>query len=300
MDFSLCLSDHSEGENECGEDAQNNGPQTSGAITKADTLRENVGSHVIVLYASTHTRLSKSGTETKVYNINTYATEGFARRFIGEGGRSDRPEAGKKVISLLEVMLKNESASEPQPDICVTNEHSGLLEEDAVEPSFQKVAGDAKMEDVVQQEVEYEVENEFRVHAEDEARNEDENPAIGLQREFQWVAERNPPLAPSTLYTKPPLKRKLEKDEADRLWKKYKESRAYIYWPTFSGNSKKDMWGGKFWECTFGKETQKTVEVLYSGNYEDDSGAKKYEALGQCNVIVSKHSLLKDWTIKLA
>ena len=70
-------------------------------------MRENVGSHVIVLYASTHTRLSKSGTETKVYNINTYATEGFARRFIGEGGRSDRPEAGKKVISLLEVMLKN-------------------------------------------------------------------------------------------------------------------------------------------------------------------------------------------------
>ena len=67
------------------------------------------------------------------------------------------------------------------------------------------------MEDVVQQEVEYEVENEFRVHAEDEPRNEDENPAIGLQREFQWVAERNPPLAPSTLYTKPPLKRKLEK-----------------------------------------------------------------------------------------
>ena len=79
-----------------------------------------------------------------------------------------------------------------------------------MEPSFQKLAEDAKMEDVVQQEVEYEVQNEFRVHAKDEARNEDEIPAIGLQKEFQWVAESNPPLAPSTLYTKPPLKRKLD------------------------------------------------------------------------------------------
>lgn len=69
-------------------------------------MRENVGSHVIVLYASTYTRMSKNGTETKVHDINSYATEGFARKFIGEGGRNDRPETGKKVISLLEAMLK--------------------------------------------------------------------------------------------------------------------------------------------------------------------------------------------------
>ena len=75
-------------------------------IFQADTLRDNVGSHVIVLYASTYTRVSKNGTETKVHDINTYATEGFGRRFIGEGGKRDRPETGKKVISLLEAMLK--------------------------------------------------------------------------------------------------------------------------------------------------------------------------------------------------
>ena len=96
------------------------------------------------------------------------------------------------------------------------------------------------------------------------------------------------------------FKTSLPVDEADRLWKKYKESSHIYIGRPFQEIARKTCVEASSGSAHLARKHRKTVEVTYSGNYEDDSGAKKYEALGKCTIIVSKHSLLKDWTIKLA
>ena len=73
---------------------------------QAEALKENCNTDVIVIYSASHTRVGKSGHESFVHDLTTFATQGAATDFIGEGALEKRPETGKKVLSLMRAYMK--------------------------------------------------------------------------------------------------------------------------------------------------------------------------------------------------
>ncbi len=69
-------------------------------------MAKNSNYDVIVLYGSHHQRKLKNGKEAAVFDIATYATSGFGKSFIGEGGMPSRPHTGVKVIELLKASMQ--------------------------------------------------------------------------------------------------------------------------------------------------------------------------------------------------
>lgn len=73
---------------------------------QAEALKENCNTDVVVIYSASHTRVAKSGRESLVHDLTTFATEGAASNFMGEGAVEKRPETGKKVLSLMKAYMK--------------------------------------------------------------------------------------------------------------------------------------------------------------------------------------------------
>ena len=65
-----------------------------------------------------------------------------------------------------------------------------------------------------------------------------------------------------------------------------------------SNIGEEDIWGEKFWDCSFSKETGKEVTVNYTGYYETKEGQRLFNELGKCSVTVSILNLCKNWTVR--
>eukprot|EP00794_Sanderia_malayensis_P004099 gene4099-4655_t len=86
-------------------------------------------------------------------------------------------------------------------------------------------------------------------------------------------------------------KRSLPKECVNK-WNILMKSRAQIFWPSMSDIGDEDMWGGKYWDCTFCNETRKEVTVNYTGHFEERNGERAYNELGKCSIVISKNDLL--------
>eukprot|EP00794_Sanderia_malayensis_P003923 gene3923-4468_t len=84
----------------------------------------------------------------------------------------------------------------------------------------------------------------------------------------------------------------------DNLTTEDKKSRAQIFWPSMSDIGDEDMWGGKYWDCTFCNETRKEVTVNYTGHFEERNGERAYNELGKCSIVISKNDLFKNWIVR--
>ncbi len=83
-------------------------------------------------------------------------------------------------------------------------------------------------------------------------------------------------------------------------WESLRGQSVKVFWPPLSESSadNDDMWGNKYWHCSFGKETAKNVQCIYDGFYMTNDGEIKFNELGKCSILASKRALLKDWIIK--
>eukprot|EP00794_Sanderia_malayensis_P003919 gene3919-4462_t len=262
-------------------------------LMKADTAKVNCKTDVIVIFSSQHERKKKDGSSSTVYDLSTYATEGSAEKFIGKGSINSRPKLGGKVLLLLKAFLKDHqvqsavaecNGNSPPPADCenqqaqptvierhrdLPDDHEGQLEHVTAEES-------GLCEPAESSEDEHGASFPVSAEAKDNLTTEDKKVNVNKKRK---------------------TKRSLPKECANK-WNILMKSRAQIFWPSMSDIGDEDMWGGKYWDCTFCNETRKEVTVNYTGHFEERNGERAYNELGKCSIVISKNDLFKNWIVR--
>ena len=90
--------------------------------------------------------------------------------------------------------------------------------------------------------------------------------------------------------------RLIKKKKMREDWGEWRGQKAKIFWPWIPSDPD-NIWGNKYWECTFGKETTRKVEVVYNINYQAEDGTWNFSQQGKCIMNVSKIDLITQWTM---